>query len=226
VDLPPFDELRAKGWHKLPVPAKPHIMLEDFRADPETHKLRTPSGKIEIFSERIAGFGYHDCPGHPIWMDPAEWLGNAKENQLHLISNQPKNKLHSQLDHGPLSEANRIGGYEPALLHPSDAAARGIRQHDIIKVFNSRGACLCAAVLSEDIRQSVTQISTGAWLNIQDDGDLCQQGNPNVLCLDKGTSELGQGPIAHSCLVEIEPAGSDCSLRDFQSARRSDLKQE
>jgi biotin/methionine sulfoxide reductase len=226
VDLPPFDELRAKGWHKLPVPAKPHIMLEDFRADPETHKLRTPSGKIEIFSERIAGFGYHDCPGHPIWMDPAEWLGNAKENQLHLVSNQPKNKLHSQLDHGPLSEANRIGGYEPALLHPSDAAARGIRQHDIIKVFNSRGACLCAAVLSEDIRQSVTQISTGAWLNIQDDGDLCQQGNPNVLCLDKGTSELGQGPIAHSCLVEIEPAGSDCSLRDFQSARRSDLKQE
>jgi hypothetical protein len=70
-------------------------------------------------------------------------------------------------------------------------------------------ARLSAAVLSEDIRQGVTQISTGAWLNIQDDGDLCQQGNPNVLCLDKGISELGQGPIAHSCLVEIEPAGSD-----------------
>ena len=209
VDLPPFDELRAKGWHKLTVPETPHIMLEEFRNIPEANKLRTPSGKIEIFSERIASFGYHDCAGHPIWMDPVEWLGSAKDSQLHLISNQPKNKLHSQLDNGRLSQAGRIDGYEPALIHPIDAAARGIRQHDIIKVFNSRGACLCAAVLSEDIRHGVIQISTGAWLNIQDDGDLCQQGNPNVLCLDKGTSELGQGPIAHSCLVEIEPAVSD-----------------
>jgi len=209
VELPPFDELRAKGWHKLPVPQAPHVMLEDFRADPEAHKLRTPSGKIEIFSERIAGFGYGDCSGHPVWMEPAEWLGHARKGQLHLISNQPKNKLHSQLDRGRFSQADRIAGYEPALLHSADAAARGIRQHDIIRVFNRRGACLCAAVLSEDIRRGVIQISTGAWVDIKENTGLCQQGNPNVLCLDKGTSRLGQGPIAHSCLVDIEPGGSE-----------------
>lgn len=209
VELPPFDELRAKGWHKLPVPQAPHIMLENFRADPEAHKLRTPSGKIEIFSERIAGFGYGDCSGHPVWMEPAEWLGHARKGQLHLISNQPKNKLHSQLDRGRFSQADRIIGYEPALLHSADAAARGIRQHDIIRVFNRRGACLCAAVLSEDIRRGVIQISTGAWVDIKENTGLCQQGNPNVLCLDKGTSRLGQGPIAHSCLVDIEPGGSE-----------------
>ena len=209
VELPPFDELRAKGWHKLPVPQAPHVMLEDFRADPEAHKLRTPSGKIEIFSERIAGFGYGDCSGHPVWMEPAEWLGHARKGQLHLISNQPKNKLHSQLDRGRFSQADRIAGYEPALLHSADAAARGIRQHDIIRVFNRRGACLCAAVLSEDIRRGVIQISTGAWVDIKENTGLCQQGNPNVLCLDKGTSRLGQGPIAHSCLVDIESEGSE-----------------
>ena len=209
VELPPFDELRAKGWHKLPVPQAPHVMLEDFRADPEAHKLRTPSGKIEIFSERIAGFGYGDCSGHPVWMEPAEWLGHARKGQLHLISNQPKNKLHSQLDRGRFSQADRIAGYEPALLHSADAAARGIRRHDVIRVFNRRGACLCAAVLSEDIRRGVIQISTGAWADIKENTGLCQQGNPNVLCLDKGTSRLGQGPIAHSCLVDIEPGGSE-----------------
>ena len=209
VELPPFDELRAKGWHKLPVPQAPHVMLEDFRADPEAHKLRTPSGKIEIFSERIAGFGYGDCSGHPVWMEPAEWLGHARKGQLHLISNQPKNKLHSQLDRGRFSQADRIAGYEPALLHSADAAARGIRRHDVIRVFNRRGACLCAAVLSEDIRRGVIQISTGAWVDIKENTGLCQQGNPNVLCLDKGTSRLGQGPIAHSCLVDIEPGGSE-----------------
>lgn len=209
VELPPFDELRDKGWHKLPVPQAPHVMLEDFRADPEAHKLRTPSGKIEIFSERIAGFDYGDCSGHPVWMEPAEWLGHARKGQLHLISNQPKNKLHSQLDRGRISQADRIAGYEPALLHPVDAAARGIRRHDIIRVFNRRGACLCAAVLSEDIRRGVIQISTGAWVDIKENTGLCQQGNPNVLCLDKGTSKLGQGPIAHSCLVDIEPEGTE-----------------
>ena len=205
VELPPFNELCAKGWHKLDVPKTPHIMLEDFRADPKANRLRTPSGKIEIFSERIAGFGYSDCKGHPIWMEPIEWLGKARKRQLHLISNQPKNKLHSQLDNGSLSQNDRFAGHEIALLNPSDANAQGINHHDIIRVFNSRGACLCAAFLSEDIRNGVIQISTGAWLDIKDDTDLCRQGNPNVLCIDKGTSKLGQGPIAHSCLVEIEP---------------------
>ena len=132
MDLLPFDELRAIGWHKLAVSETLHSMLEEFQTDPEANKLRTPSGKIEIFLERYASFGYHDCAGHPIWMDPVEWLGSAKD---------------SQLDNGRLSQAGRIDGYEPALIHPIDAAARGIRQHDLIKVFNSRGACLCAAIL-------------------------------------------------------------------------------
>ena len=55
-----------------------------------------------------------------------------------------------------------------------------------------------------DLRQGVIQISTGAWLDIKDAKGLCQRGNPNVLCLDKGISKLGQGPSAHSCLVEVE----------------------
>ena len=35
-------------------------------------------------------------------------------------------------------------------------------------------------------------------------GSLCKHGNVNVLTIDKGTSRLAQGPIAHSCLVEVE----------------------
>jgi biotin/methionine sulfoxide reductase len=47
------------------------------------------------------------------------------------------------------------------------------------------------------------QFATGAWFDPAD-GGLCKHGNPNVLTLDNGTSRLAQGPIAHSCLVEIE----------------------
>ena len=45
-------------------------------------KAKTPSGKIEIFSETIHGFGYDDCPGHPAWIEPAEWLGAGKAASL------------------------------------------------------------------------------------------------------------------------------------------------
>jgi biotin/methionine sulfoxide reductase len=63
-------------------------------------------------------------------------------------------------------------------------------------------------VLSKDVRPGVAQLSTGAWYDPLDPsrpGSLEKHGNPNALTLDKGTSKLAQGPIAHSCLVEIEP---------------------
>ena len=204
IELPSFDELLETGWHKLPEPDAPHIMLAEFRADPVANPLRTPSGKIEIYSETIASFKYKDCPGHPVWMEPAEWLGVATDGQLHLISNQPKNKLHSQLDQGSPSQADRIAGHEPVMLNPEDARTRNIRDDDQVRVFNDRGACLCGAILSESIRPGVIQISTGAWFDPDAESGLCHGGNPNVLTLDKGTSRLAQGPVAHSCLVTIE----------------------
>ena len=51
-------------------------------------------------------------------------------------------------------------------------------------------------------------VEDGAWFDPETPGEpggLCKHGNPNVLTLDKGTSRLGQGPSAHSCLVDVEP---------------------
>ena len=45
-------------------------MLKDFRADPFKNPLNTKSGKIEIFSQTVSDFGYDDCPGHPVWIEP------------------------------------------------------------------------------------------------------------------------------------------------------------
>jgi biotin/methionine sulfoxide reductase len=141
-------------------------------------------------------------------MEPQEWLGAAThKNPLHLISNQPANKLHSQMDHGKISRDEKIRGRETILINPENAASRGISNHDVVRVFNGRGACLAVAVLSNDILTDVVQMSTGAWLDaaFQEDGTLlCHHGNPNLLTLDKGTSRLAQGPTAHSCLVDIE----------------------
>ena len=208
IEMPDYTEFRKTGWFRAEPPAQPVVMLQAFREDPEASPLTTPSGKIEIFSEVVAGFGYDDCPGHPAWLEPVEWLGgDTADYPLHLISNQPKTKLHSQLDHGSHSRAAKIHQREPIMLHPRDAEARGIAQGDVVRVFNRRGACLAGAVVDDQVMPGVVQMSTGAWydpLEPGQPGSLCKHGNPNVLTPDLGTSRLAQGPIAHTCLVEIE----------------------
>ncbi len=207
-NMPSYTDFRKAGWFKPDPPTEPVVMLKAFRDDPVANPLPTPSGKIEIFSSVVASFRYEDCPGHATWMEPLEWLGGDTTNfPLHLISNQPKNKLHSQLDHGSLCRASKINQREPVMLHPEDARARNLAGGDIVRVFNQRGACLAGVVVDDQVMQGVVQMSTGAWydpLEPANPGSLCKHGNPNMLTPDIGTSQLAQGPIAHTCLVEIE----------------------
>ncbi|HYC43841.1 MAG TPA: molybdopterin guanine dinucleotide-containing S/N-oxide reductase [Burkholderiales bacterium] len=209
IALPPFEAFWSEGVIELPVPDEPAVMLQRFRDDPEQHRLPTPSGKIEIFSFTIDSFGYDDCAGHPAWYEPVEWLGAplAQRFPLHLISHQPATRLHSQYDHGSVSRASKVNGREAMTIHPQDAAERGIRDGDVVRVFNDRGACLAGARLSDSVMRGVVVLPTGAWydpLVPGAPGTLEKHGNPNVLTIDKGTSKLTQGCSAHSCLVEIE----------------------
>jgi biotin/methionine sulfoxide reductase len=209
VCLPAFEEFWEAGIAEAIGTQEPPVMLAPFRADPEANPLRTPSGKIEIYSERIASFGYDDCPPHAAWLEPIEWLGGkvAERYPLHMLSDQPADKLHSQLDHSPHSRATKVNGRQPITLHPDDAATRGIAEGDVVRVFNDRGACLAAARLSYRIRRNVVRLSTGAWFDPADAGSnrpLEKHGNPNALTLDIGASKLSQGCSAQTCLVEIE----------------------
>jgi len=207
--LPDFDDFWDAGFIEFPEAEDPPVLLAGFREDPEANPLRTPSGRIELYSETIAGFGYDDCPGHPAWLEPAEWLGAgaAATYPLHMISNQPDTRLHSQLDCGDVSRGAKIAGREPIQINPADAAARGIEDGDVVRVHNARGACLAGARLSEAVRPGVVRLSTGAWydpLDAGDPGSLDRHGNPNVLTRDVGTSKLAQCCTAQTALVEIE----------------------
>ena len=210
IHMPSYDDFIQKGWFKFPDHSEDVIMLEDFRADPINSKLNTPSGKIEIFSETINSFGYDDCPGHPVWLEPCEWLGQKdKKYQLHLISNQPKDKLHSQLDHGKFSRSNKVNGREPVFINKNDATKRNLKDKDLVQVYNDRGSCYASVVIDNNLRSGVILISTGAWYDPIDpsiNNSPCKNGNPNTLTPDKGTSSLAQGPIAHTCMVEIRLA--------------------
>ena len=206
IQLPDFDTFWQAGEVELAAEGDHPVLLADFRRDPAANALPTPSGRIEIFSETIAGFEYEDCPPHPMWLEPLEWSGGVRAEQypLHMVSHQPATRLHSQYDMGRVSLANKVQGREPMLIHPSDAAARGIEDGSVARVFNDRGECLAGVRISDDVRRGVVVLPTGAWYDPQTPRGLERHGNPNVLTLDKGTSRLAQGSVAHTALVEVE----------------------
>ena len=212
-ELPSYDAFWQEGIYKTPDLPATEDWLAGFRRDPAAHPLRTPSGKIEITSEVIAGFNYKDCPPHPTWLEPFERLENTdKDNRLHLVSNQPKHRLHSQFDHSAHSQKEKVAGRERLRIHPDTAEARGITEGSTVRVFNDRGACLAGVAFSDALHPLVVELPTGAWFDPwQDkDGNLLElAGNPNVLTRDIGTSSLAQGPSAHTCLVEVEPYRGD-----------------
>ncbi|HBV39609.1 MAG TPA: Asp-tRNA(Asn)/Glu-tRNA(Gln) amidotransferase GatCAB subunit C [Erwinia sp.] len=208
VDWPDFQTFWEQGYVEVPEGDKPFVFMEDFRRDPQQNPIQTASGKIELFSETLAGFGLADFAPHPEWRPPQEWLGAEIRQRfpLHMISVQPDDRLHSQMDATPAVQANKTAGRETLWLHPADAGMRGIVEGDTIEVSNDRGRMLAGARLTDGLSRSVVVIATGAWF---DPGfgkawlPYDQAGNPNVLTLDIGTSSLTQGPNAMSCLVEI-----------------------
>ncbi|MDA0764018.1 MAG: molybdopterin-dependent oxidoreductase [Proteobacteria bacterium] len=205
-NLPEFDKFWKGGFQEVLSPKKQTILMEDFRKDPIKNPLPTPSGKIEIFSQTISDFNYKDCPGHPVWLEQDEWLGSVltKDYPLQLISGQPANKLHSQLDNGSESLKDKIQGREPIKINPKDALFRDLKNGDIVEVYNKRGKCLAGVIISNEVMKGVVFLPVGAWYDPIEDGSFCVHGNPNVLTKDKGTSSLSQGPSAHSTLVEVK----------------------
>jgi biotin/methionine sulfoxide reductase len=207
VALPPFEDFWRDGFVELPPPDEDFVLFEGFRRDPQLHPLKTPSGRIEITSQTVAGFGYDDCPAHAAWIEPGEWLGSTDVARwpLHLITHQPADRLHSQMDPGSVSRSHKIGGREQIRLSPQDAASRGVNDGDTVRVFNARGSCLAGATIDDGVMPRVAVMATGAWF---DPAPLAEEperhGNPNVLTRDVGTSRLTQGSSALSALVEVE----------------------
>jgi anaerobic selenocysteine-containing dehydrogenase len=207
LGLPEFEQFWKAGELELPGHEDPPaVLFGDFRADPHGHPLATPSGKIELYSATVAGYGYADCPGYAAWLDPDERLGAPRSRRfpLHLIANQPPTRLHSQHDMGEHSQQAKVGGREPLRLHPRDAAERGIRDGDVVRVSNDTGSLLAGAVVTDALRPGVAQLSTGAWFDPSaPEIATCVHGNPNALTRDRGSSALSQGCTGQHVLVEI-----------------------
>ena len=132
--------------------------FDGFRADPTSvgRSARRPD-RIEIYSERIASFGYDDCPGHPVWMEPVEWLGAKPRPRypLHLISNQPVDQAAQPVRSRRGQPRQQDRGREPIAMHPRDAAARGLRRAT---------SCACSTIAAPASRACASRTGcAAAW---------------------------------------------------------------
>ncbi|WP_298787081.1 molybdopterin guanine dinucleotide-containing S/N-oxide reductase [uncultured Campylobacter sp.] len=222
IQMPSFEQWWEKNepteFYETPESAA-YVSFEDFRNDPVLEALGTPSGLIEIYSDTIAAMNYKDCGAHPMWFEPVEWLGmKDKPAKFHLLSLHPYDRLHSQQSNTSNRKRYAVADREPVLINTEDAKELGIKQGDLVRVYNARGEILAGANVSDDIMRGVVQIFEGAWYDPNAEG-LCKNGNPNVLTIDLPTSELANGNIAHTALVNIElykhKAGEDIKLTAF-----------
>ncbi len=129
-----------------------------FYEDPKTNPLKTPSGLLEFYSERLAQHFPDDNerPPFPKWVEKGVTHNEALSSEradmfpLLLMSNHPRWRTHAQGDdiswarETPTGKVLGFDGYkyEPIWVNPLDAEARGIKDGDVIKVFNERGIVL------------------------------------------------------------------------------------
>ncbi|NVJ92791.1 MAG: trimethylamine-N-oxide reductase TorA [Methylocystaceae bacterium] len=210
LTMPDFDTFWEKGVLEFEATeeSKNFVRYADYREDPLLEPLGTPTGKIEIYSKNIEKMGYDDCGPHPMWMEPIERVGGpTAKYPLHLAACHPNDRLHSQLCGTKIRDLYSVAGREPCVIHPKDAEARGIKDGDIVRIFNDRGQILTGAIVSEDIRPSVIRVYEGGWYDPAEGGkvgSLDAYGDANCLSVGIGTSKLAQGNCGQTGIVDVE----------------------
>ncbi|MEZ9626017.1 trimethylamine-N-oxide reductase TorA [Aliivibrio fischeri] len=208
-EMPEFDEFWEKGVLDFGE-GKPWVRHAAFREDPEVNALGTPSGFIEISSRKIERFGYEHCQGHPMWFEKSERSHGGPGSKKHpfwMQSCHPDKRLHSQMcDSEEFRATYTVQGREPVYLNPQDAKEKGIKDGDLVRVFNDRGQLLAGAVLTDSYPRGVIRIEEGAWYGPLNEkvGAICTYGDPNTLTQDIPSSELAQATSANTCLVDYE----------------------
>jgi anaerobic selenocysteine-containing dehydrogenase len=180
-----FDTLLGQGFATLALPDAPFA----------NGAFATPSGRCEFASSRLAALGQDPLPDHLPNHEPAN---SSAAYPLAMISPPARNFLNSSfVNVDSLREIER----EPLLeMHGDDAAARGIEDGQVVRVFNARGEYRCKAQVSRRARAGVVNGLGVWWRKLGLDGT-----NVNQLTSQRLT-DMGNGPVFYDCLVQVERA--------------------
>ena len=219
LDVPmSYDQFKQEGYYEYP-PAElnPQVLepFSSFYSDPVKNKLPTPSGKIEIYSQRISNFFENNpqAPPFPQYIPSPEGLLTPGMKYPLLITT-PHPKLSTLSQHRSASWTmdeyqDHISGYNVMRINPVDAQARGLQTGDIVKIYNDRGTILCSTYITSRIRPSVIWVQNSTNFTYASSGDPTSvdvAGNPNTLLPTRQPDPLNSGQL-NCALVEVEQWG-------------------
>lgn len=207
-ELPDFDTFRQQGIFKKRDPDGHFVAYKAFRDDPQANPLSTPSGKIEIYSSRLAqiadswtlekGDVIHPLPvyspGFEHYDDPLR-----EKYPLQLTGFHYKARTHSTYGNVDVLKA---ACRQEMWMNPIDATPRGIVSGDTVRIFNDRGEVRIEVKVTPRIIPGVVALGEGAWYDPDAQG-IDHAGCINVLTTQR-PSPLAKGNPSHSNLVEIE----------------------
>jgi anaerobic selenocysteine-containing dehydrogenase len=186
-----LDELLARGWMRLDLPT-PYLPYADG-------DFPTPSGRCELYSERMAELGFDPLPDYiPPYESVERDPDLVRRYPLTLISSPAHTFLNSTFVN--VTSLRRQAREPEVLLHPADAERRGIVPGALVTVHNDRGAFLAKARVEPAIREGVAWAPSVWWGKLAGDG-----ANANQTTSQRET-DLGHGPVFYDNQVEIEQA--------------------
>lgn len=210
ADLPTYDALKAMGIFKKKDPKGHLVAYKDFRDDPEANPLSTPSGKIEIYSARLAEIAASWDLKEDEVIDPLPIYHpgfyshiEAQNGQfpLQLVGFHYKSRTHSSYGNIDVLES---ACPQEVWINPLDAKSRNIQSGDLVRIFNEIGETRIEAKVTPRIMPGVLGMGQGAWHRANMWGDkIDHNGSINVLTTQR-PSPLAKGNPQHSNLVQIE----------------------
>ena len=191
-----LEHLKEGGPVRLNV-EKPHPAFADGQ-------FPTPSGKIELYSERMARDGLDPLPAHT----PLSEGGDGEQppsGPYPLLFITPPNHFFLNSTYANMPSNVRSEERPRLEIHPEDARTRGILNGDAVQVFNARGDVQLEASLTEDVRPGVV-VSRGLWWGRHSPG-----GHGVNATTPQRLADMGGGATFFSNLVEVEPARGSSS---------------
>jgi anaerobic dimethyl sulfoxide reductase subunit A len=167
-----FQELKRIGLFRLKE--QPFIAFRDQIENNENNPFPTSTGKIEIYSHTLENIdfddtdispvlrGYRNIPRIPTFLSCDELPGSTRSSRypLQLTTPHCRYRVHSQYAN---SAAMRKLYRHEVWIHRSDAEPRGIKNGDLVRIFNDRGAILIHAKVTERMMPGVVRCYEGAW---------------------------------------------------------------
>ena len=198
-DVTEYDTFKKDGIYKLRM-SEPFVAFKAQIDDPVNNPFPTPSGKIEICSQRLADMNDPEIPSVPKYVETWESRNDmlARKYPLQLVTTHIMRRAHSQYENLPwLCELQP----QAVSMNVWDAQARSIKDGDMVRVFNSRGEMVIPVKVTERIMPGVVDIPQGAWYDPDEKG-IDRGGCCNVLTRDEHSP--GGAYCSNTTLVQVE----------------------